>query len=88
MWFGCLLRLQLERCVKAGHDVRGVMYWSLVDNFEWAFGFSMKVGGGSTPAAPAACCCLEGDSTRLIHAFSWEKGWGFCRTTARCLLPS
>ena len=26
-----------------GYDLRGVMYWSLVDNFEWAFGFSMRV---------------------------------------------
>lgn len=27
-----------------GYDLRGVMYWTLVDNFEWGFGFSMRFG--------------------------------------------
>lgn len=30
--------------MQAGYNVRGVMYWTLVDNFEWAEGFAMKVG--------------------------------------------
>ena len=25
-----------------GYDLRGIMYWTLVDNFEWGFGFSMR----------------------------------------------
>ena len=24
--------------------MRGIMYWSLVDNFEWSLGFGMKFG--------------------------------------------
>lgn len=34
----------VEQAVRAGFDVRGVLFWSLVDNFEWAFGFSKKFG--------------------------------------------
>lgn len=27
-----------------GYDVRGFMYWTLVDNFEWAFAYELKFG--------------------------------------------
>jgi beta-glucosidase len=27
------------RCLADGNDLRGYIYWSLLDNFEWAFGF-------------------------------------------------
>lgn len=44
-----------------GYDLRGVMYWTLVDNFEWGFGFSMRVGApgggagtGRNPLLPPA----------------------------------
>lgn len=26
--------MQVERAVRDGYDVRGLMYWTLVDNFE------------------------------------------------------
>ncbi|KAK9917329.1 hypothetical protein WJX75_003166 [Coccomyxa subellipsoidea] len=35
---------EVERAVRDGYDVRGIMYWTLVDNFEWAHGFSIKFG--------------------------------------------
>ncbi|EFN55966.1 hypothetical protein CHLNCDRAFT_145286 [Chlorella variabilis] len=35
---------QVERAVQMGYDLRGIMYWTLVDNFEWGFGFSMRFG--------------------------------------------
>lgn len=35
---------QIERTVEMGYDLRGVMYWTLVDNFEWNFGFTMRFG--------------------------------------------
>lgn len=37
------LASQLEEAVADGADVRGIMYWTLVDNFEWAFSFKPQV---------------------------------------------
>jgi beta-glucosidase len=32
------------RCLADGIDVRGYIYWSLLDNFEWAFGYRPRFG--------------------------------------------
>ena len=32
------------RAIQAGADVRGHMYWSLLDNYEWALGFEKRFG--------------------------------------------
>lgn len=34
----------VKRCIADGIPVTGYMYWSLLDNFEWQKGFSMKFG--------------------------------------------
>ncbi len=34
----------LHRSIWAGVDVRGFFYWSLLDNFEWQFGYTKKFG--------------------------------------------
>jgi len=34
----------LHQTMKSGVDVRGFFYWSLLDNFEWQFGYSKKFG--------------------------------------------
>ena len=34
----------LERCLADGLDVRGYIYWSLLDNFEWAEGYKPLFG--------------------------------------------
>ena len=34
----------LHRSIGAGTDVRGFFYWSLLDNFEWQFGYTKKFG--------------------------------------------
>jgi beta-glucosidase len=34
----------VERCLADGIDVRSYMHWSLLDNFEWIFGYRPKFG--------------------------------------------
>ena len=34
----------VQRCLDDGIDVRGYVYWSLLDNFEWAEGYRPTFG--------------------------------------------
>ena len=35
---------RLHRAIGAGSDIRGYFVWSLMDNFEWAYGFEKRFG--------------------------------------------
>ncbi|HEY8542027.1 MAG TPA: glycoside hydrolase family 1 protein [Pseudothermotoga sp.] len=34
----------VEDCLKENMDLRGYMHWSIIDNFEWPMGYSMRFG--------------------------------------------
>lgn len=38
------LAASMHRAIEEGVDLRGYMYWSLIDNYEWASGFEKRFG--------------------------------------------
>ncbi|HMP42348.1 MAG TPA: family 1 glycosylhydrolase, partial [Roseiflexaceae bacterium] len=34
----------VHRAIRDGIDVRGVFWWSLIDNFEWSEGWGLRFG--------------------------------------------
>lgn len=90
---------QVERAVELGYDLRGVMYWTLVDNFEWGFGYSMRVrmrmwvqGGGCREEAlrvmlwPGVACW--GGAVAMSHREDKGPIDGGSRAANQYLIPS
>jgi beta-glucosidase len=76
---------EMWRALQAGADVRGYYHWTLVDNFEWAAGWSLRFGlidldpetGARTPRQSAAIygriAQTNGIPRSLIERFA--PGW-------------
>lgn len=62
----------MEAALRDGYDVRGMLYWSLTDNFEWQEGFDMKVDGWSGWGNWLALHRLNGQT---VHALSKRWRW-------------
>jgi Glycosyl hydrolase family 1 len=71
---------QIVKAVEDGHDVRGITVWTLVDNFEWAYGWEKKFGlYGWQHGDP--------DNARVLHDTSKvSSGFAGC-CTCMCSSP-
>ena len=68
----------IEEAVRIGYNLRGVMYWTLVDNFEWAFGYRMMFGMYLWKPTP------DGNQERKLHpSAALLKEW-YARLVERC----
>lgn len=43
-WYLNEILKNVKQAIAEGVDVRGYLHWSLIDNFEWAYGFAPKFG--------------------------------------------
>lgn len=62
----------VDQAVKAGVDVRGYFIWSLLDNFEWAFGYERRFGIVHVDYATQRRTLKR--SAHLVREFLTERG--------------
>ncbi len=77
MWSDSVLQLyqpctivQIERAIKDGIDVRGMFYWTLIDNFEWAEGYDIRFGLYEWNPDGTQKRTFRGDFDKTVDAFS------------------
>ena len=44
MYILLLILLQVKQAVKDGYDLRGYHYWTLLDDYEFNYGYDLKFG--------------------------------------------
>jgi beta-glucosidase len=73
----------LHRAIDAGVDVRGFYYWSLLDNFEWQFGYTKKFGllsvDFSNDLLPRSLKPLAQTYRKICRENSIPSGWDRCK---------
>jgi beta-glucosidase len=55
---------QAQRAISDGVDLRGYMHWTLLDNFEWADGYSKRFGLATRDRALRPSATIYGDIAR------------------------
>lgn len=61
---------QIEKAIKEGIDVRGMFYWTLIDNFEWAEGYDIRFGLYEWNPDSTQKRIFRGDFDVAVKAFS------------------
>ncbi len=62
--------MQIEKAIKEGIDVRGMFYWTLIDNFEWAEGYDIRFGLYEWNPDGTQKRTFRGDFDVAVEAFS------------------
>ncbi len=62
--------MQIEKAIKEGIDVRGMFYWTLIDNFEWAEGYDIRFGLYEWNPDSTQKRTFRGDLDVAVKAFS------------------
>lgn len=65
-----MVLLQIAQAIKDGIDVRGMFYWTLIDNFEWAEGYDIRFGLYEWNPDGTQKRAFRGDFDKAVESFS------------------